>query len=117
MGVRSPVPEACGRGAGSGGLSQEGWYRASPSRPISPQTIDWIFEVQSDGIDLVIGTRLKIGVGYCLLPEGRAGCWGGAGGALALIDVDRRMPFAYVAKRLDAATAQGLAVGDPNSHL
>ena len=48
-------------------------------RLLSPQTIDRIFEVQSNGIDLVIGIPLKIGVGYSLLPEGRACCWGGAG--------------------------------------
>jgi hypothetical protein len=29
----------------------------------SPRTIDGIFEMQSDGIDLVLGMRLRIGVG------------------------------------------------------
>jgi CubicO group peptidase (beta-lactamase class C family) len=65
-------------------------------RLLSPQTIDRIFEVQSNGIDLVIGIPLKIGVGYSLLPEGRVCCWGGTGGSLAMIDVDRRITFAYV---------------------
>jgi CubicO group peptidase (beta-lactamase class C family) len=69
-------------------------------RLISPRTIDRIFEVQSDGIDLVIGIPLKIGVGYSLLPEGRMCCWGGAGGSLAMIDVDRRMTFAYVMNKM-----------------
>ena len=54
-------------------------------RLLSPQTIDRIFEVQSDGIDLVLGYRLKIGVGYGLpwpevlpfVPEGRV-CFGAA---------------------------------------
>jgi hypothetical protein len=32
-------------------------------RFLSPQTIDRIFEVQSDGIDLVIGIPFKFGVG------------------------------------------------------
>ena len=69
-------------------------------RLLSPQTIDRIFEVQSNGIDLVIGIPLKIGVGYSLLPEGRVCCWGGAGGAMAMIDVDRRMTFAYVMNKM-----------------
>ena len=45
-------------------------------RLLSPQTIDRIFEVQSNGIDLVIGIPLKCGVGYGLLPEGRVCCLG-----------------------------------------
>ena len=69
-------------------------------RLLSPQTIDRIFEVQSNGIDLVIGIPLKIGVGYSLLPEGRVCCWSGAGGSLAMIDVDRRMTFAYVMNKM-----------------
>jgi CubicO group peptidase (beta-lactamase class C family) len=69
-------------------------------RLLSPQTIDRIFEVQSNGIDLVIGIPLEIGVGYSLLPEGRVCCWGGAGGSLAMIDVDRRMTFSYVMNKM-----------------
>src|SRR5262249_19144652 len=69
-------------------------------RLLSPQTIDRIFEVQSNGIDLAIGIPLKIGVGYCLLPEGRVCSWGGAGGSSVIIDVDRRMTFAYVMNKM-----------------
>jgi CubicO group peptidase (beta-lactamase class C family) len=69
-------------------------------RLLSPQTIDRIFEVQSNGADLVIGIPLKIGVGFSLLPEGRVCCWGGTSGSLALIDVDRRMTFAYVMNKM-----------------
>ena len=56
--------------------------------------------MQSNGIDLVIGIPLKIGVGYSLLPEDRVCCWGGTGGSLALIDVDRRITFAYVMNKM-----------------
>ena len=69
-------------------------------RLLSPQTIDRIFEVQSNGIDLVIGIPLKMGVGYSLLPEGRVCCWGGYGGSLMIIDVDRRLTFAYVMNKM-----------------
>ncbi len=73
-------------------------------RLLSPKTIDRIFEVQSNSVDLVLGIPLKIGVGYGLpwpevlpfVPEGRV-CFGsGAGGSLMIADVDRRMTFAYV---------------------
>jgi CubicO group peptidase (beta-lactamase class C family) len=77
-------------------------------RLLSPKTINRIFEVQSDGIDLVLGFRLKIGVGYGLpwpevlpfVPEGRV-CFGaGAGGSLVIADADRRMTFAYVMNKM-----------------
>jgi CubicO group peptidase (beta-lactamase class C family) len=77
-------------------------------RLLSPKTIDRIFEVQSDGIDLVLGYRLKIGVGYGLpwpevlpfVPGGRV-CFGtGAGGSLVLADADRRMTVAYVMNKM-----------------
>lgn len=78
-------------------------------RLLSPRTIDRIFEVQSNTVDLVMGIPLRMGVGYGLLPmqhvlpflpEGRLCGWGGWGGSLALIDVDRRMTFAYVMSRM-----------------
>ena len=69
-------------------------------RLLSPKTIDRIFEVQSNGIDLVIGIPLKIGVGYSLTPEGRVCAWGGTGGSTVIIDVDRRITFAYVMNKM-----------------
>jgi CubicO group peptidase (beta-lactamase class C family) len=77
-------------------------------RLLSPKTIDRIFEVQSDGIDLVLGYRLKIGVGYGLpwpevlpfVPEGRV-CFGaGAGGSIVIADADRRLTVAYVMNKM-----------------
>jgi hypothetical protein len=35
-----------------------------------------------------------------LLPAGRLCTWGGAGGSLVLIDVDRRLTFAYVMNKM-----------------
>jgi CubicO group peptidase (beta-lactamase class C family) len=78
-------------------------------RLLSPKTIDRIFDVQSNGIDLVLGIPLRMGVGYGLLPtpqvlpflpEGRICAWGGWGGSLALNDVDRRMTVAYVMNKM-----------------
>src|SRR5262249_45815611 len=69
-------------------------------RLLSPRTIDRIFEVQFDGIDLVIGMPVQFGVGYRLLPEGRVCWWGGFGGSAVIIDVDRRITFAYVMNKM-----------------
>jgi CubicO group peptidase (beta-lactamase class C family) len=69
-------------------------------RLLSPKTIDRIFEVQSNGTDLVIGVPFKFGVGYSLTPEGRVCAWGGTGGSCVIIDVDRRITFAYVMNQM-----------------
>jgi CubicO group peptidase (beta-lactamase class C family) len=77
-------------------------------RLLSPRTINQIFEVQSDGVDLVLGIRLKIGLGYGLpwpevlpfVPEGRV-CFGtGAGGSIVIADADRRLTVAYVMNKM-----------------
>jgi CubicO group peptidase (beta-lactamase class C family) len=78
-------------------------------RLLSPKTIDRIFEVQYSGTDLVTGMRVRMGVGYGLLPfadvlpflpHGRLASWGGAGGSLVINDADRRMTFAYVMNKM-----------------
>ena len=65
--------------------------------------------MQYTGIDLVTGMRLRMGIGYGLLPfpdvlpflpAGRLASWGGAGGSLVIADVDRRMTFAYVMNKM-----------------
>ena len=81
-------------------------------RLLSPQTIDRIFEVQSNGIDLVIGIPFKVGVGYGLLPEGRVCAWGGAGGSSVIIDVDRRITFAYVMNKMAPAAVIAAALAE-----
>src|SRR6185436_8715804 len=63
-------------------------------RLLSPPTIDRIFEVQSNGIDLVMGIPQTWVLGYGLAPEGRVCAFGGYGGSLVVIDADRRMTFA-----------------------
>lgn len=72
-------------------------------RLLSPKTIDRIFEVQSDGIDLVIGVPFRFGIGYSLGAEGRICSWGGMGGSTVIIDVDRHITFAYVMNKIAPA--------------
>lgn len=76
---------------------------------LSPATIDSIFEVQADGTDLVMGIPIKFGVGYGLpqpdtlpyLPQhGRLCFWGGWGGSMIIVDLDRRMTIAYMMNQM-----------------
>jgi CubicO group peptidase (beta-lactamase class C family) len=78
---------------------------------MKPSTIDRIFEVQADGVDLVLGMPLRFGIGYSLphlqsvpeVPEGRVCWWTGFGGSLVLNDVDRRLTIAYVMNQMGSA--------------
>ncbi|HEU0203009.1 MAG TPA: serine hydrolase domain-containing protein [Burkholderiaceae bacterium] len=86
-------------------------------RLLSPRTIACIFEPQADGIDLVMGLPMKMGLGFGLpklelapfIPEGRRCFWGGWGGSLVIADADRHVCFAYVMNKM----APDL-VGGPN---
>lgn len=77
-------------------------------RLLSPETIDLIFEEQADGVDLVLGIPLRWGIGYALpnqetlpyLPDGRVCFWGGWGGSMVVMDLDRRLTIAYTMNRM-----------------
>jgi CubicO group peptidase (beta-lactamase class C family) len=77
---------------------------SAAGRLLSPRTIDLIFQQQSDGVDLVNGLQLRWGIGFALadrrtlswLPEGQVAFWGGWGGSMAILDLDRRMTISYV---------------------
>ena len=81
---------------------------------LSPATIEQIFQEQAHGVDLVLGLPVRFGMGYALhseavpyLPAGNYAYWGGWGGSSIIVDVDRRISFAYVMNRM----AEGL-LGD-----
>ncbi|MFV8183435.1 serine hydrolase domain-containing protein [Streptomyces sp. AF1B] len=77
---------------------------------LKPRTIDLIFNEQSNGTDLVNGLHLRWGIGYALsdrrtlpwIPDGRIAYWGGWGGSMAIIDLDRRMTISYVMNNMGA---------------
>jgi CubicO group peptidase (beta-lactamase class C family) len=77
-------------------------------RFLSPETIDLVFEEQANGTDVVLGVPLRFGTGYGLtpsgaipyLPEGRICFWGGWGGSLILMDLDRRLTLSYMMNRM-----------------
>ena len=87
-------------------------------RLLSPPTIERIFDQQSDGVDLVLGLPLRFGIGYALpqrdtfpyIPDGRLCFWGGWGGSMIIIDVERRMTIAYMMNKM-----AGAIVGNPTS--
>ena len=77
-------------------------------RLLSPEAIELIFDEQADGIDVVLGVPLRFGIGYALpkarahslRPTGRVCFWGGWGGSVILMDLDRRMTFAYMMNKM-----------------
>jgi CubicO group peptidase (beta-lactamase class C family) len=76
-------------------------------RLLSPETIEHVFRQQSDGVDLVLEAPFTWGIGYCLgspvvpyVPSGRTFFWGGWGGSLVVMDLDRRLTISYVMNRM-----------------
>jgi CubicO group peptidase (beta-lactamase class C family) len=76
---------------------------------LRPETIERIFEVQSDGPDLVLaGHRIRFGLGFGLptpetipyIPDGKICFWGGWGGSWESMNPDRRTTIAYVMNRM-----------------
>ena len=89
--------------AGKDGIDQKGL--------LSQQTADMIFEEQAGGVDLAIGKVVRYGIGFGLrgdgdswvdhwLPAGRIAYWGGAGGSVGIIDLDRRVTIAYAMNKM-----------------
>ena len=91
-------------------------------RLLSEETIDQIFEVQADGPDLVNGAHTKWGTGFGLtpspvapfLPGGRVAWWGGWGGSIAVMDLDRRVTVAYAMNKMADG---GLTLFDRLAHF
>ncbi len=89
-------------------------------RLLSPATIDRIFEEQSSGVDQVLFSNVRFGIGYALeaenfptMPDGRLCFWGGWGGSVIINDLDRRMTIAYMMNKMQGdilgnATAAGV---------
>jgi len=73
-------------------------------RLLRPETIDLIFREQAKGLDVVLGVPLRFGIGYGLplleilpyVPDEKICFWGGWGGSLIIMDVDRKMTMAYI---------------------
>jgi CubicO group peptidase (beta-lactamase class C family) len=112
---RAEIPAANGHGnARSVALCQSavsnGGVAPGGTKLLSPGTIERIFEVQAQGIDLVLGVPMKLGIGYGLTGEeiplstGKACFWGGWGGSIVVNDLDKHMTVAYVMNRMGEGT-------------
>ena len=79
-------------------------------RLLGPDTIDLIFREQLNGVDLVLGVPLRLGIGYGLplaalaayIPDEKICFWGGWGGSVILMDTGRRMTVSYMMNKMGA---------------
>ena len=85
---------------------------------LSAKTVDTIFEIQTDGTDLILGVPIRHGMGFGLRsdlmpisPNEKACFWGGWGGSLSVIDVDASMSFAYVMNRMAPSLQHDMRAG------
>lgn len=102
-----------------GSLIANGGY-LDGQKLILKEAIDQLLEEQVDGIDQVLGVRLRYGLGIGLptpeavpwLPsEGKVGFWGGWGGSILVMDIDRKMSIGYVMNQMGEGT-----LGNPALH-
>jgi CubicO group peptidase (beta-lactamase class C family) len=69
-------------------------------------------ELQIEGVDMVLGTHVRLGMGFGLaggavpLPHPNTIYWGGYGGSVAIIDMDARATYGYAMNKM-AGTTQG----------
>ncbi|KAI0447940.1 beta-lactamase [Xylaria telfairii] len=80
---------------------------------LSKSTVDLIFEEQSNGKDLAIGTPIRFGIGYAIkgdgdwvhdwMPAGDIAYFGGSGGSLGIMDVGRKVTITYAMNKRSAS--------------
>jgi len=70
-----------------------------------------VLEEQANGVDLVLGAPLRLGMGYGLntgprpmTPNPRSCFWGGAGGSLVVVDMDLHLVVAYAMNQMAGGT-------------
>lgn len=77
-------------------------------RLLSPATIEHVFREQAHGTDLFLGVPMRFGIGYGLpeptgvpfVPGGRICFWGGWGGSMIIMDLDRRTTISYMMNKM-----------------
>ncbi|KAH8204709.1 hypothetical protein TruAng_001184 [Truncatella angustata] len=82
---------------------------------LSKDTVDLIFQEQTCGVDAFSGLTIRWGVGMALrgdgqtsldewLPPGRVCLWGGWGGSLGIMDLDRGITISYLMNKMRLET-------------
>jgi CubicO group peptidase (beta-lactamase class C family) len=108
---RAEIPAANGQGnARSVATIQSiiaGRGEARGIRLLSAESTDVIFEEQANGVDKVLATPLRFGMGYGLgtaeLPLGPRACyWGGYGGSMIVMDQETELTVCYVMNRMES---------------
>lgn len=77
-------------------------------RLLRPDTIELIFQEQAAGTDLFLGIPMRWGIGFALpepdgvpfVPSGKVCFWGGWGGSLAILDLERRVTITYMMNQM-----------------
>ena len=67
-------------------------------RLLSPEGCERAREEQYSGVDQLLGSSVRYGMGYGIFD--RACGWGGWGGSLVMVDLDRHMSVAYVMNQM-----------------
>ncbi len=81
------------------------------TRLLSAKGCEAVFDEQIQGVDLILGLPVRLGMNYGLnsadlpiSPNPRACFWGGWGGSIVVNDFDARMTVAYVMNRMGEGT-------------
>lgn len=85
-------------------------------RFLSEKTCDMIFDVQTSGVDQVLGMDVNFGLGYGLassaVPVGPRACyWGGFGGSVIIMDQDLGLTVAYMMNKMNVGLVGDLRGG------
>ena len=108
---RAEIPAAGGHGnARSVALAQAALANGGEvagTRLLSEAGCEAVLREQSNGTDLVLGIPIRFGLGYGLQtdlvpinPSGRGCFWGGYGGSVIVVDMERRATFAYMMNKM-----------------
>lgn len=92
--------------------------RVDGKQYLSHETVEKMIREQIRGQDLVLHVFLRFGLGVGLpipqtvqwIPEGRVCFWGGLGGSIILMDLDRRMTIGYAMNK-----AENSVLGNPST--
>ncbi|XVV10785.1 serine hydrolase domain-containing protein [Actinoplanes sp. CA-131856] len=82
---------------------------------LSAATCRRALEVRIEGVDLILGLPIRFGLGFAVggdfMPSPNTLYWGGAGGSLAVIDLDARATYAYTMNKMAGGLADMRAFG------